>query len=154
MKTLVLGIGNDILSDDGIGPRLADDISSDFTNPDISFQTLALGGLETLDLIKDYDNVVILDAIRTEWGTPGDVYIYTPSDFKETQYLTNLHDIQFLEAIELGRKLGINIPENIWIIAVEIIQDRVFATEFSQEIRESYPMIRSKVCEILGTVLQ
>ncbi|MDP4282356.1 MAG: hydrogenase maturation protease [Bacteroidota bacterium] len=153
MKTLVLGIGNDILSDDGIGPRLAGDLSSEFKNPEISFQTLALGGLDILDLIRDFDKVVILDAIRTENGVPGDVYLFTPSGFKGTQYLSNLHDIQFPEAIKLGRRLGIKITKNIRIIAVEISEDRIFSTEFSPQIKENYPQIRRDVLRILKKVV-
>ena len=49
---LILGIGNDILTDDAIGPKLARDLQKDLTNENISFMTAAAGGLEILEMIK------------------------------------------------------------------------------------------------------
>jgi len=84
-KTLVLGMGNEILMDDGI---------------------------------------------KTKNGKPGDVYYFTPEDYKETLHLSNVHDVSFLTAIELGESLGYQLPESTLIIAVEIEEDTCFREEF------------------------
>jgi Ni,Fe-hydrogenase maturation factor len=48
---LVLGIGNDILKDDGIGIRLVNDLKKRDFPEGIRFETINLGGLETLEII-------------------------------------------------------------------------------------------------------
>ncbi len=139
--TIVVGLGNEILTDDGIGPALCKEMEKLFPLPNIKYITATTGGLEILEMIRDYKTVMIIDAIRTKNGIPGTVYYLTPSDFKETLNISNIHDISFLTALKLGEKLGINMPETIHIIAVEIIEDLVFSESFSPEIQRCYDSI-------------
>jgi hydrogenase maturation protease len=152
-KILVLGIGNDILRDDGIGPRLVKDLRNMDHPGNLRFETCAMGGLEVLELIRDYHTVLIIDAIKTENGEPGEVYYFKPSDFRETLHLSNLHDVNFITAIELGRRIKLNIPENIHIVAVEILEDMEFGRTLSPELEIKYPEILEEVCRQLQSVL-
>jgi hydrogenase maturation protease len=140
-KILILGIGNDILRDDGIGPRLVSDLQKMNFPEGICFKTSSMGGLEILEMIRDYHTVLILDAIKTKDGMPGDVYYFNPSDFHETMHLSNLHDVNFITALELAKKIKLSIPENIHIIAVEILEDLEFGRTLSPELEERYPEI-------------
>ena len=149
-KILVLGIGNDILTDDGIGPKIVNDLKTLERSPELIFETTTLGGLEILEIIKDYKKVIIIDAIRTIDGNPGEIFFFTPDDFKETLHLSNLHDINFLTALELGKKLGIPLPEEIHIIAIEIVEDQVFGTSFTPAIEEKYHIIMQSVKKQIG----
>jgi len=149
-KILVLGIGNDILTDDGIGPKIVNDLKTLERSPELIFETTTLGGLEILEIIKDYKKVIIIDAIRTIDGKPGEIFFFTPDDFKETLHLSNLHDINFLTALELGKKLGIPLPEEIHIIAIEIVEDQVFGTSFTPAIEEKYHIIMQSVKKQIG----
>ena len=149
-KNLVLGIGNDILTDDGIGPKIVNDLKTLERSPELIFETTTLGGLEILEIIKEYKKVIIIDAIRTIDGNPGEIFFFTPDDFKETLHLSNLHDINFLTALELGKKLGIPLPEEIHIIAIEIVEDQVFGTSFTPAIEEKYHIIMQSVKKQIG----
>ncbi len=149
----MLGIGNEILTDDGIGPKLIHDLDKNQFPDHIVYQNASLGGLELLEIIKDFDTVFIIDAIRTLKNDPGTVYCYTPDDFKETLHLSNLHDINFLTALELGRRTGMKIPSSITIIAIEIEEDRVFSNSFSPVIQKCYPEILSTVQHMLEKLM-
>lgn len=144
-KKLVLGIGNDILMDDGIGPRLVEDLKENMPLPGVEYQTTTLGGLDILEFVEGYDRVVFIDAIKTRDGVPGSVYEFTTGDFKETLHLSNLHDISFLSAIELGRELEFTIPGTIRIFAIEIVEDLVFGETFTPLVQERYESIREKI---------
>ena len=148
-NTLVLGLGNDILSDDGIGPRLISDLSRMFNKQDIKFDTACCGGLEILELITGYRKVIFIDAIRTGDGRPGDVYYFLPSEFRETLHLSNLHDINFLTALSLGNALNLGLPAELHIIAIEIVEDIQFGEEFTSPIKEKYPAILEEVHSII-----
>lgn len=152
-KILILGIGNDILTDDGIGPKLADELKKNIRSPGIFFQNAFIGGLEILELIQDYEKVIFIDAIVTRDGIPGTIYHFRPEDFKETLHLSNLHDANFLTALELGRKMGMNIPSEIHIIAIEIVEDRVFSNQFSPEISIKYPVILEDVSRMVESLI-
>ena len=144
-EILILGIGNDILMDDGIGPKLVAELQKSIADPRINFLTASTGGMEMLELIRDYRQVIIIDAIKTKNGIPGTVYHLTPTGFKETLHISSFHDISFLTALKLAEKLKMNIPRQMDIIAIEIIEDLTFGSEFSSVIRDKFPAIYQEV---------
>ena len=152
-KTLVLGIGNDILTDDGIGPKLCDFLKEKFKNKLVDFEKLNVGGLEILEFIQGYKKVIFIDAIMTGNGQIGDVYLYTPGNFRETSHLSNLHDINFLTALKLGKSLDMEIPPKLYIIAVEIKEDLVFSEYFTEELALKYDDVKQKVSAYIEELL-
>ena len=151
---LILGIGNDILSDDAIGPKLVQELEKTINRPDITFLTASIGGLELLEIIKDYNRVIIIDAIKTKNGIPGNIYYLTPAHFKETLHISSFHDISFLIALELAEKLNIPIPEQIDIIAIEIVEDLIFSDQFSPALAEKYPSVLQEVKESVQKLIK
>jgi len=152
-KTLILGLGNDILTDDGIGPRLVRDLAQMIDDPNVKFDSACCGGLEILEYIKGFEKVVFIDAIRTRDGNQGDVYYFSPSDFRETSNLSNLHDVNFLTALKIGNTLNLGLPDDLHIIAVEIIEDMVFSEEFTPVLKEKYPGILEEVFEHVKQII-
>ncbi len=66
MKTLVLGLGNDILCDDGAGLYVARELKKTLANrKDFSVAEASLAGLGLLDLLAGYDKAIVIDAIQT-----------------------------------------------------------------------------------------
>jgi hydrogenase maturation protease len=142
---LILGIGNEILTDDGIGPKLVNDLRSEFADAEVHFECACVGGLDIVELLHGYDEALIIDAIRTKNGIPGAVYLFGPDDFRETLHLSNLHDISFLTALKLGQHLGVNLPERIRIIGIEIIEDEEFSNELTPPLQSRYPEILEEI---------
>ena len=153
-KTIVLGIGNDILTDDAIGPKLVNRLKEEVRVEGVSFQTSAVGGMQVIEMLSGFSKTIIVDAIRTADGNPVDVYHLTPSDFKETLHLSSFHDMNFLTALDFARKTDITIPEQIDIIAIEIVEDLTFSNEFSPEISSKYEDIFEEVVSLIYTILK
>ena len=152
-RILIHGIGNEVLTDDGIGPKIVKRLKGRLSGKDIDFNTAFIGGLELLENIQGYDTVIFIDAIRTRDGIPGTVYQLSPEDFETTLHLSSVHDISFLTSIALGKKLGLNMPEFIHIIAIEIVEDMMFNDNFSPLIQEKFEEIYCKVKEIAEQIL-
>jgi len=152
-KILIHGIGNEIVTDDGIGPKLVKRLKGNVSRNDIDFETAFLGGLEVLEFIQGYETVIFIDAIRTRGGVPGTVYRLSPEDFNSTIHLSSVHDVSFLTAVDLGKKLGLEMPEFIHIIAIEIVEDRVFDDNFSPQIQDKYEEIFKEVKEIVEDII-
>jgi len=142
-KILILGLGSEILTDDGIGSKIVNDLESrnDFMEAD--FATALLGGWELLDIIKDYDELLVIDGIRSGNGKAGDLYMYSMEDFKETLHLSNVHETGFSDTLALGRKIGMKMPGRIKIFAIEVEEDLVFSSNLSPTLCDRYENIVS-----------
>lgn len=151
-RTLILGLGNEILSDDGIGPRLVKDLVRKIRRKDIEFETASCGGLDIMEYIHGYSKVIFIDAIRTLKGNPGDVYYFNPSDFRETSNLSSLHDVNFITALHLGNILDLDLPTDLHIIAIEIIEDREFSDRLTPALENRYPEILKKVISVIRQI--
>ena len=149
MTTLVLGLGNPIVSDDGIGIRLARDLEVSLgARPGVCWRPeCSVGGLNLLDLLTGHDRVILLDAIRTESGTPGSWYRFTAEALRQTRYLSSIHDAIFATALELGRRLGLALPrdEEIHIFAIEILDHEQFSESLSPILEAAYPGLRTEI---------
>lgn len=148
-KTLVFGIGNDIITDDAIGPKLTRRLKENLKLPTIDFETAFVGGFDILEYVKNYKRVIFIDAIKTRNGIPGDIYLFSVDDFNETHNLSNIHDISFLTALKLGTEIGYDMPKEIKIIAVEIKEDMVYSDNFSPEIESRYDEIYDWICNYI-----
>lgn len=151
--TLILGLGNEILSDDRIGILLVKDLSRIIRDPDIHFATACTGGLEIMELIKDYEVVIIIDSIHTSEGVPGDIYRFKPSDFRETSNLSSLHDVNFLTALSLGKTLEMKLPGDINIIAIEILEDMKFGEKLTPLLEKKYHKILEEVADCVKNII-
>ena len=150
---LILGLGNDILTDDAIGPKLVMEIQNEIHRPDIDFLTVPVGGMDLLEMISPYQRIIILDAIRTRDGKAGEVYSFTTRNFKETLHLSSFHDLTFLTALEFAESVNMPVPEVINIIAVEIVDDLTFSNCFSPELQEKFPEIRKTVFALVAELI-
>lgn len=144
-EILILGLGNEILTDDGIGVKIVKFLKRHSTNASIHFETLWVGGIDLIEIFDGYKTIIIIDAIKTGEKEPGFIWNFTPENFRNTLHLSNLHDLSFLEAIETGKQLGYKIPETIHVLAIEIIENLVFSNDFSTEVQACYEEILNNV---------
>ncbi|RMF95488.1 MAG: hydrogenase maturation protease [Planctomycetota bacterium] len=124
MRTLVLGLGNPILSDDSVGLRVVDRLRSVLADqPHIEVDEDHWGGLRLMEHLAGYDRAVIVDAMQLG-HPPGTIIELTP-DGLPTQRSCSSHDVTFATALELGRKLNIHLPPDEFISLVGIEADDI-----------------------------
>jgi len=122
-KTLVLGLGNPILTDDGVGIHIVRAAASQCSPANgVTFAEASVGGLRLLDLLAGYERLILVDAIQTPAGRPGDIYRLGLSDLQGSLHSGSTHDLSLPGALALGRALGTELPgdEAIVLVAVEI----------------------------------
>jgi len=143
LKTLLIGMGNPILSDDAVGVRLARDIGRRLSGvPGLAvMEECSVGGLNILEVVQGYRRLIVLDSIRTTGGTPGDWHRFTSLALRETMNLNNIHDVNFATALELGRRMGMELPseEDIHIFAVEVLDLVTFSEVMTPPLERAYP---------------
>jgi hydrogenase maturation protease len=119
MKTIVLGLGNTILSDDGVGVYTARTLSDELADcADIVEAELA--GFDLVEMLTGYERAIIIDAIELDGEKPGSVFRLAPDDMRITPRLASFHDIDIVTAIALGRRLGLEMPSEVVIYAVQV----------------------------------
>jgi hydrogenase maturation protease len=151
-KCLVLGFGSDALSDDGLPVRLIQDLKILESLSRFTFETSAIGGLDLLDLLEGFYEAILIDTQLTSRRKPGEIHEFTPDNFEETFHLSSQHDLTFHEALRFAKEMGISMPADIRIIAIEIVEKNKLSFEFSEEIQEKYPGILSNLTVALQKI--
>jgi hydrogenase maturation protease len=139
LKTIILGLGNPILSDDGIGCRVAAELKERIKKPDVKVVEAAIAGLELIDILTGYDRAIVIDAIQTEKGTPGNIYRFGPEALANTRHTGNPHSVNFATALELGKKLDIKMPQEIIFYAIEAEDVTSFSEECTPAVKKALP---------------
>jgi hydrogenase maturation protease len=149
MKTLVLGLGNPLLSDDGVGIRVAHEVADQVESPQVTVSETSVAGLGLLDSIVGYDKVIIIDAIQTEKVQAGQIYRMNSEDFSLTKHFSSPHQVNLATALELGKMLGLAMPREIAIFAVEAKDVSTFGEGCTPEIEQVIPEVVAMVLEEL-----
>lgn len=137
-QSLIIGLGNDWLTDDGIGVVLTEKIKNDYPElqKQFDFKTTAYGGLELIDFISGYKEVFFIDGIITYEAEPGYLWKFTVDNFRETLHLSHYHDIKFTVLFDFMRQIGLITPEVVRVFAIEVIEDKEFNQKLSFELRQ------------------
>jgi hydrogenase maturation protease len=138
-KTLILGMGNPLLCDDGVGLRVAAELKDRVEQPEITVMETGIAGLSLLDLLVGYDKAIIIDAIQTVGGKAGQIYRLDPKAFDTAIHTASAHGIDFTTALEFGKKLGLSLPQQIIIFAIEASDVHTFNEECTPEVRKAIP---------------
>ena len=149
MKTLVLGIGNPILSDDGAGIKVAHEVGGKLNDPQVTVAETSAAGLSLLDSIVGYDKVIIIDAIQTEKGRAGQIYRMGIEDFSLTKHFSSPHQINLATALELGKMLNLAMPQEITVFAVEAKDITSFGEKCTPEVEQAIPEVVKMVLQEL-----
>ncbi len=150
MKTLVLGLGNPILSDDGVGIKVAHEVANQLNSPQVTVAETSGAGLSLLDSIIGYDLVIIIDAIQTKEGQAGQIYHMKPEDFSFAKHFSSPHQINLVTALELGKMLDLAMPQKITIFAVEAKDITSFNEKCTPEVEQVIPEVVKMVLEELN----
>jgi hydrogenase maturation protease len=148
-KILVLGLGNEVLGDEGLGLIIVKDLAEKSLFPGVDYNCIYSGGLDILEYISGYDSVYLIDTVCGSKENDGKVRYWSRENFRETLHLSSVHDASFLTTLETGETLGICIPEKIRIIAIEICCDLSLTEKLSDNIKVQFDKIRSEIIKFI-----
>lgn len=156
VKTLVVGLGNPILGDDGVGWRVAEAVEETLRDaksdaPPVEIAYYALGGLSLMEQLVGYDEAIIVDAIQTRNGRIGSVYTLALDDLPDLSagHTTAAHDTSLQTALQLGRAMGAVLPTEITIVAVEAERVYDFCEELTPAVAAAVPRAAEEVIGLL-----
>jgi hydrogenase maturation protease len=133
-------MGNPLLCDDGVGLRVAAELKDRVEQPEITVMETGVAGLSLLDLLVGYERAIIIDAIQTVGGKAGQIYRLDPKAFDTALHTASAHGIDFTTALEFGKKLGLPLPQQIIIFAIEASDVSTFNEECTPEVKRAVPV--------------
>lgn len=152
MKTIVIGLGNPILSDDGVGWKVVEVLlSTSHFPPTTALETASLGGLSLMERLEGYQRAILVDSMQTGQVPVGTVRVFpldelpNPSD----SHSASVHDTSLMTALETGRRMGLDLPEKITVVAIEAATVHEFSEELSPEVAAAVPLAVQMVMELL-----
>jgi hydrogenase maturation protease len=149
-KTLVLGLGNDVLTDDAIGLKIASALSEDpaiATSGIVIKQTTEMG-LALLDFVAGYDRLIIIDSILTGKAPPGHLHVLQNADIAAIPTLSP-HFLGVGEMLALGAQLGLHMPAQVTIFAVEVADPYTVGVNLSPDLQKELPRLIEEIRELL-----
>jgi len=150
MKTLILGMGNPIMGDDGVGIWAARALKDRVNEEKVTVMETGMAGLNLLELLADYDRAIIIDAIKTGEGEVGQVYRLKPEMFNDTRHAISTHGVDFSTALELGNRLGLNLPKDIVFFGIEVADANIFSEKCTPEVEKAIPVVADMVVQELN----
>lgn len=137
--TLVLGLGNILLRDEGVGVRVVEAMQALELAPDVELFDGATAGLDLLDVLADRRKVIVIDAIEGD-SAPGTVVRLRPEDLvPRSAQSVSLHEVGLLETLAVAGQLGIA-PEEVIVIGIKP-KDVSCGLTLSQEIARLVPRV-------------
>jgi hydrogenase maturation protease len=119
-RVLVLGLGNDILTDDAVGLRIAEGVRASVADmPDIEVKATMEMGLTLLDEIADRECIVLIDSVQTCEAAPGTIHEIDSLELSRV-LTTAPHFLGIGETLALGKMLGLDMPRHTRIFAIEV----------------------------------
>jgi len=155
-RVLVIGLGNPILGDDGVGWRVAEEVKIQLP-PDspADVDCVSLGGISLMEHLIGYERAILIDAFALEEPI-GSILILKLSDLPNYSafHATSARDMSLQKAIALGKNMGAQLPDDVTVVGIATKRVCDFSKELSQPVAEAVPQAAKFVLDLLGEKMQ
>jgi hydrogenase maturation protease len=152
-SVIVIGLGNPILGDDGVGWRVADLVEArlGIAANGVRVERAALGGLALMERLVGARYAILVDAMETGAVPVGTVTCMTLDDvgYRPADHLDSAHDTPLTVALAAGRALGADLPAEVHVVAVEARHVDTFSDDLSPEVAAAVPAAADAVLDLL-----
>jgi hydrogenase maturation protease len=150
--TRVVCLGNELLADDGVGPAVARRLRGRLP-PAVQVVETPESGFALLDHLLDADVVVVVDAVTTGTAPPGTIHVVEDQTVR-TVYGGSPHYVGLFEGLAIGRALGLPIPRQVTIVAVEVADSRTVGGPMHPAVAAAADRVAELIRGIYGTARQ
>jgi hydrogenase maturation protease len=153
MKTLIIGLGNPLVTDDSVGLRVVQSLGPLLADrPAVEVAEDYWGGLRLMERMIGFDRAIVIDAICTG-APPGTIHLLTPEGLS-TQRSASAHDVNLSTALEFGRQAEAHLPENrhIRLVGIEAEDILNFGEHCTPAVEAAIPRAVETVLQVLATL--
>ena len=139
ISTRVLCLGNELLADDALGAVVAEQLRQILPGTLEVVFTSAMG-FDLLDDVLGASRLLVVDTIETGTKPPGTVHLLREEDVQPVPG-ESPHYIGLFETLKLGRKLQLDVPKDVIIIAVEPADCLTVGGAMTPAVKEAVPLV-------------
>jgi hydrogenase maturation protease len=150
-RTLVIGLGNPVVSDDSVGLRVAAALTPLLADrPDVEVSEDYWGGLRLMERMIGFDRAGVIDAI-VSGAPPGTIHRLNPADVP-TQRSASAHDVNLPTALAFGRQTGAHLPPDheILLVGIEALDILTFGEQLTPAVEAAIPRAVETVMAMLA----
>jgi hydrogenase maturation protease len=150
--TKIVGLGNPILGDDGVGWVVVERLVAEGTDPTVEIESVSTGGLSLAERLSGCDRAIIVDAIVTGDQPVGTVRWFPLETLPDRSagHTASAHDTSLATAILTCRRMGMPMPSTVWVIAVEVRSVYDFTEALTPEVAAAVPRAADLARELLS----
>ena len=151
MKTLVVGLGNPILGDDGVGWRVAEKVKNQISrSAEVDVDCLSLGGISLMEHLIGYERAILVDAFASD-SEPGLIRVSELAAIPDYSafHIASAHDTSLQNALKLGRGIGAVLPEEIIVVGIATSHVYDFSEELSSPVAAAVPRASAIVADLV-----
>ncbi len=146
---LILGVGNILLQDEGVGVRVAQEMMKRDLPPGVEVIDGGTAGFDLVSTVDGREKIVVIDAVMSEKDPPGTIYRMFPENLQPTfMGKTSIHQFEFLDVLGMTYLTG-RLPEVV-IFGVVPREFAKFGLELTPEIGALVPRLVELVMEELA----
>lgn len=135
-SAVVLGIGNTLRIDDGVGIVLVESLEQNLADqPNITFETMQTGGIDILGSIEGFNLAIIIDAAFMT-ASPGEArWLPVGKSDKNIRLYSSTHSAGVLETIQIARTIeNLDMPEIIAVLGIQVKETKGFGENLTEEV--------------------
>ena len=149
-KILILGIGNYLMGDEGVGVHFAQRLEKETLPPGVDVVDGGTGGFHLTNFLEAYPTVILVDA-TLDGKTPGTIRLLEPKFSKDYPKAMSTHDIGMKDLIEALILMGTLPKIYLFAVSIETLQQQ--QVTLSPEIEAVLPKLRREVMQLVEELL-
>ncbi len=141
MRTVIVGVGNPVLTDDGVGLRVAQELERRLAGRGgVEVRQRCAGGLSLMEAMAGYERAFLIDAIESG-AAAGSIHEMDTGGLPRTRNASSSHNGSLRAALEMAREAGLRIPGEIRVWAVEAGDLTTFGERLTPEVERAVPIV-------------
>ncbi|MDD2542467.1 MAG: hydrogenase maturation protease [Desulfuromonadaceae bacterium] len=143
--TVIIGMGNPQLSDDGVGLAVAMAVKECLKHRmALTVTELNTGGMRLMEAMAGFRRAVVVDAMLSG-APPGTIQRFDPKNFVTTKNTFSSHDTDFATAYDLGKMTGVSLPEQVSFWGIEARELDLFSERLTAEVAAAIPVAVAQI---------
>lgn len=150
-RILVLGIGNILMKDEGVGCRVVEELYARYQFPDnVAIEDSGTMGMMILNLLRQYDFVLVVDAVDGTGHAPGTVVRLAPEDIASSQVMHSLHDLRFVDVLQAAELIGVRPEGHVVGVQIEDMEPAELTIGLSESVEAALDTALDAILTVLS----
>ena len=144
-KILILGIGNYLMGDEGVGVHVAKRLQKENLPPDVDVLDGGTGGFHLLSYFEGYDTLILIDATLDN-NPNGTIRLIKPRFAQDFPKAMSTHDIGLKDMVSALQLMGKMPTIHLFVVSIESLQQQ--GIELTEEVENAIPSLIGRVIAV------